>query len=64
MAKASGRYNACSDWLRARAEQGITHPKCQRADYGLCELGLGFHEIKKLNNLDHSVVMGKSQAST
>ena len=25
MAKASGRYNARSDWLRARSEQGITH---------------------------------------
>ena len=26
MAKASGRYNACSDWLRARSKQGSTHP--------------------------------------
>ena len=24
MTKASGRYNARSDWLRARSEQGIT----------------------------------------
>ena len=63
MAKASGRYNACSDWLRARSEQGITHPKCPRADYRLCELGLSFHVIKKLNNLDRSVVVGKSQTS-
>ena len=23
MAKASGRYKACSDWLKARSEQGI-----------------------------------------
>ena len=26
MAKASGRCNALSDWLRARSEQGILHP--------------------------------------
>ena len=26
MTKASGRYNARSDWLRVRSEQGITQP--------------------------------------
>ena len=26
MTKTSGRYNARSDWLRARSEQGITQP--------------------------------------
>ena len=25
MGKVCGRYNACSDWLRARSEQGIMH---------------------------------------
>ena len=25
MAKASGRYNARCDWLKARSEQGITY---------------------------------------
>ena len=64
MAKASGRYNACSDWLRARSEQGITHPLCPRADYGLCKLGLGlnrnvlfsYQESHIINNLITSTV--------
>ena len=43
MAKASGPYNACSNWLRARSEQRVTYPLCPWANYGLYKLELGLN---------------------